>query len=270
MLLAHDAREAERAAPARAVSTAIAGAGDGARAERAARRLRRPRRPGARRRAAAPRRATRKKCATSTGCARRRCVYDGISASPALLGLIGAARRPARRPRCCSSRNPAAQIQPQIERHLLVARAAGVQPPAGVADALDQLALDEAVHVLVGTGDPRRVARAPPRGSPSAPPTIARASSARQHAGGAERLGPGEAAGDVVLEERAIEAERDAEVEGGRIGGRVEAAGPERRHEHTITDSGLARRQCQRQSPFRPGRRAGARRRPGPGAPGRG
>jgi hypothetical protein len=44
----------------------------------------------------------------------------------------------------------------------------------------------------------------------------------RQHAGGTERLGPRHAAGDVVLEERAIETERDAEVEGRGIGGRLE------------------------------------------------
>ena len=50
----------------------------------------------------------------------------------------------------------------------------------------------------------------------------------RQHAGGAERLGPRDAAGHVVFEERAIEAERDAEVERGGIGSGVEAAGPER------------------------------------------
>ena len=125
------------------------------------------------------------------------------------------------------------QIEPQVERHLLVARAAGVQAPAGVADALDELTLDEAVHVFVGTGHPLRVAaalfedggeRAHDGGDVVA----------RQHAGGAERLGPRDAAGDVVLEERAVEAERDAEVEGRRIGGRLEAAVPERRHERTI------------------------------------
>jgi hypothetical protein len=57
---------------------------------------------------------------------------------------------------------------------------------------------------------------------------------ARQDAGGAERLGPRHAAGDVVLEERAVETKRDAEVERRRIGGGFEAAVPERRHEHTI------------------------------------
>ena len=44
------------------------------------------------------------------------------------------------------------QIQPQVDRDLLVARASGVQPPAGVADPRDQFALDERVHVLVRGG----------------------------------------------------------------------------------------------------------------------
>ena len=60
-------------------------------------------------------------------------------------------------------RNPATQVEPQIERHLIVARAAGVQPLARVADGFDQLALDEGVHVLVVAVDERRIARAPAR-----------------------------------------------------------------------------------------------------------
>ena len=99
----------------------------------------------------------RKKCATSTGCARRRCVYDGISAAPARSRLIGAGGHE-RRDRVLQRRNAAAQVQPQVERDLLVARAAGVQPAARVADPLDELALDEAVHVLVGPGNRRRIA----------------------------------------------------------------------------------------------------------------
>ena len=44
---------------------------------------------------------------------------------------------------CLQQRNAAAQVQPQIDRDLLVARAAGVQAAAGIADARHQLALDE-------------------------------------------------------------------------------------------------------------------------------
>ncbi len=46
-------------------------------------------------------------------------------------------------------RDPPPQVEPQVERDLLVARSAGVQPPAGIADALDELPLDEAVNILV-------------------------------------------------------------------------------------------------------------------------
>ena len=75
------------------------------------------------------------------------------------LGLIGAGRDE-RRDRLLQHRNPPPQVQPQVERDLLVARAAGVQTPAGVADPFDQLALDEAVHVFVGARHECRIAAA--------------------------------------------------------------------------------------------------------------
>ena len=56
---------------------------------------------------------------------------------------------------------------------------------------------------------------------------MARRIRGRQHARGGKRLGPGDAAGDIVFKERAVEAERDAEVERGGIGSRIEATGPE-------------------------------------------
>ena len=52
----------------------------------------------------------------------------------------------------------------------------------------------------------------------------------------------GTLAGDVVLEKRSIEAEGDAEIEGRRIRGRLEAAVPERRHERTIIAQSSSRR----------------------------
>jgi len=45
--------------------------------------------------------------------------------------------------------NPPADVQPEIDGNLFVARAAGVQPAPGVADALDQLAFDECVNVFI-------------------------------------------------------------------------------------------------------------------------
>ena len=114
----------------------------------------------------------------------------------------------------CTAGNPPPQVQPEVERHLLVARPAGVQPPAGVADALDELALDERVHVLVVGA--RRSApdwRARPARIASRPATIAvrrRPATARRRG---ERLGPGHAAGDVVFDQTAIDGERLAVVE---------------------------------------------------------
>ena len=124
-------------------------------------------------------------------------------------------------------RNAAAQIQPQVERHLLVARAAGVQAPAGVADARDELALDEAVHVLVVAARPT-----PDPARPCSRIAVSAVGDRRgvvgvEHAGTRQRLGPREAAGDVVFEEPAIERKRDAEIERRGIGSRIEAAGPE-------------------------------------------
>ena len=58
----------------------------------------------------------------------------------------------------------------------------------------------------------------------------------RQHARGAERFGPRDAAGDIVFEERAIEAERDAEVERRRIRSGIEATGPQR---HACSPQGV-------------------------------
>jgi hypothetical protein len=68
-----------------------------------------------------------------------------------LLRLIGA-RADERRQVLLQEWDPPAQVQPQVERDLLVARAARVQPASGVADALDKAPLDEAVDILIGPG----------------------------------------------------------------------------------------------------------------------
>ena len=46
----------------------------------------------------------------------------------------------------------AAQVQPHVRDHLVVAAASGVESRAGVADELGEPALDRHVHVLVGVG----------------------------------------------------------------------------------------------------------------------
>ncbi len=57
--------------------------------------------------------------------------------------------------------NPPPEIEPEIQRHLLVARAARMQPLAQIANALDELPLDERVHIFVWTVDERGLAPAP-------------------------------------------------------------------------------------------------------------
>jgi hypothetical protein len=124
-------------------------------------------------------------------------------------------------------RDAPAQIEPEIERDLLVARTSGMEATAGIADPLDELALHEAVHVFVGSGHERRLAFARREDFLEAAADGGGVVS-RQHSCGRERIGPRETPGHVVFEERAIEAERDAELERGGVGGLIEASGPER------------------------------------------
>src|SRR5687767_14770958 len=142
------------------------------------------------------------------------------------LGLIGA-RSHQRHEILLQQRDSSSQIQSQVERHLLVARAAGMKSTTGVANPFDETTLDKAVDVLVRTCDRLRVAPA------LLEDHLQRADDRfavfpAEHPRGFQRVRPRDAAGDVVLKEQTVEAERDAEVEGGRIGCSVEAAGPER------------------------------------------
>ena len=122
-------------------------------------------------------------------------------------------------------RYPAAQIEPQIQRDLFVARTAGVQAAAGVADPFHQLALHETVHVFVVARDERRVRARLVEERRQRPLERVRVTGG-QHAGVPQRAPPRDAAGDVVFEQTAIETEGGAELEGRGVGGRVEAAGP--------------------------------------------
>ena len=100
-----------------------------------------------------------------------------------------------------------------------------MQTLAGVAHALDELALDEAVHVLVRTVHERRIRSAllEQRGQRGFDLTrFVRV----EHAGFRERAPVREAARDIVFEEAAIEAERGAEFERGGVWSDVEASGP--------------------------------------------
>ena len=122
-----------------------------------------------------------------------------------------------------------AQVEAQVEGHLLVPRPAGVQPLPGVADALDQLALDEGMYVLVRPVDERGVAAAPVADRDEGVPDRGRVPG-RQHAGAGEGLRPREAPGDVIVEQPPVERERRLEREDLLVGGAVEPAGPQVRH----------------------------------------
>src|SRR5437870_2068546 len=104
-----------------------------------------------------------------------------------------------------------------------------MQPPARVAEPLDEQPLDEAVHVFVGAADERRI------GSAALEDVLQRGVNlpgfvARQHAGVCQRTRPRPTAGDVVFEETAIEPKRRAEFEGGGVRRGVEPPGPQIRH----------------------------------------
>ena len=110
-----------------------------------------------------------------------------------------------------------------------------MQPAPGIADTLHQLALDERVHVLVvfcrrrieecriGSGSENLFERRLDAGG----------FGWRQHAGGMNRVRPGDAALDVVLEQPPIEGEGRTELEEGRIRAALETARPEMRHQTT-------------------------------------
>src|SRR5438445_4997641 len=121
--------------------------------------------------------------------------------------------------------NAPAEVQPQIERHLLVARAARVEASSGVAQALGQQSLDEAVDVFVGTIDKGRVLAAALENGRESSFEVA-GLVARQHAGVRQRTRPRNAPRDIVLEQASIELKRRPEGERLRIGRYVEAARP--------------------------------------------
>src|SRR5262249_42093742 len=123
--------------------------------------------------------------------------------------------------------NATPQVQPEIERDLLVARAAGVQAPARVAELGDEQTLDEAVHVLIAAIDERGIAAAALENPAERGFDLTRLAYV-ENAGLRQRPRPRLAADHVVFEQPPIEAKRCAEVErrGVRRGG--EPAGPQR------------------------------------------
>src|SRR5688572_33167335 len=140
------------------------------------------------------------------------------------LGLVGKRRNRGAK-LLLQQRNPSPQIQTEIDRYLLIPRTPGMKTTAGVANAGDQLALNETVDVLVIAADPRRLL---------APALKNRVESIRdgccvvgvEHTSARERFGPGQAACHVVFEQAAIEWKRDAEIECRWIGRRIKSSRP--------------------------------------------
>ena len=226
------------------------------RSRAAARRLRRAPSRSGRRRGAARRACERKKCATSTGCARRKCVYDGISASPRALGLRRRARATSRGDRALDLGNAPLQVQAQIDRDLLVARAAGVQAAPGVADPRDELALDERVNVFVARGasdDEERGSSSPcGRDVLRAPRAIAAASAAVSTPACSSASAHARLPRTSSSNSRRSKLNDGAELEQRRVGIAGEPSGPEMRHRQRSTaldGSPLARRGFGRQAP---------------------
>jgi hypothetical protein len=70
-------------------------------------------------------------------------------------GVVGQCRRQLHQ-QCAHAAHLVAHVQPQVVRRLVVARPAGPDLAAGRAHPLDEHALEERVHVLIGGGGPQR------------------------------------------------------------------------------------------------------------------
>jgi len=118
-----------------------------------------------------------------------------------------------------------AQVEADVGGHLVVARAAGVQFLAHVADALGQARLDVHVHVLEG-GGPGELAALDlaADGFQALDDLPALVFGEHAHVGEHARMGDG--AGDVVPVETLVEAHRGGEGLHEGIGGGGEAARP--------------------------------------------
>ena len=114
-------------------------------------------------------------------------------------------------------RNPPPKIEAQVQRHLLVSRAPRVQTFAEIAHALDELALDERVHVFVGAVDEHGLA-APPLENIDERRGHLLGLGLAEHTRSGKPLHPREAARHIVFEKTPIEPEGGSEFEGNGIG----------------------------------------------------
>jgi hypothetical protein len=178
-------------------------------------------------------------CYLTTGTCPRGPVADGAAAGggggggrppPAAGGRRLAGQRAGERDEgVLHGRDPAFQVEPEIHRHLLVARTPGVQPLPRLANPFDQLPLDERVDVLVGTLEEAGGLGALLEDALKTPGNRARIRRV-DGAGCGNRLHPREAPPHVVFEQAAVEHERPPELEHAGIGLAAEPSRPEIRH----------------------------------------
>src|SRR5207247_3094695 len=109
-------------------------------------------------------------------------------------------------------RNPSHQIQSQIDRDLLVARASGVQAASDVAQPLHNQPLDEAVNVFVGSVDEARIGPSPFENFGERLLDLT-GLIPRENAGRCKRARPGDAPRHIVFKEAPIELKGRAELE---------------------------------------------------------
>ena len=187
----------------------------------------------------------RRQCARRRGGTRRRATASSAPRAPAARGAGACRRASARRPPARPARRarrrgaPAtarratqtpAEVEAQIDGHLLVARPSGVQALAGLPDAL-RPARAPPTRARPRRRHRRSRDRAGRAASSSASAALdRRVLGGREHARAVKRLGPRKAARDVVLDEPAIERKRSAERENVLVGLSGEPAGPEGAH----------------------------------------
>ena len=151
----------------------------------------------------------------------------GVGRHGAISTRLGLARQRSNQPAQAQRhvRDVPLQVEPQIERHLFVARTPGVQPLARLADALDELPFDKRVDILVWSRHKRRIAAAGLEHlGKAASDGLGRVR--RDGASAGQGFGPRQAAGHIVLEQVSIERQRHAKREDGRVGVLVEPSGP--------------------------------------------
>ena len=158
-----------------------------------------------------------------------RALHVGVAGHGRVHGLGGARhQRPLHGPEhLAGARGHLLEVEPLVERDLVVARAPGVQLAADLAHQLEEPALDVHVDVLeLGPEGERAALQLTPHRVQAGDDPIALGIG--EQAGPRQRAGPRHAAHDVVRPQPLIERQRAGEARGGRIGGAEPGARGER------------------------------------------